>query len=152
MYGGHMIFENISLELNEKERVGLVGPNGSGKSTLLKLLAGEELPNQGQIHWKKGSRIGYLAQFSMFQPDISVREALRTAFSELIELEKKIGNLEKSMSQEMDEKDLQKLVEQYGVFQDQYLSKGGYAIDSEIDKVAKGLNIEGILDQTVGGT
>lgn len=150
MYGGHMIFENISLELNEKERVGLVGPNGSGKSTLLKLLAGEELPNQGQIHWKKGSRIGYLAQFSMFQPDISVREALRTAFSELIELEKKIGNLEKSMSQEMDEKDLQKLVEQYGVFQDQYLSKGGYAIDSEIDKVAKGLNIEGMLDQTVG--
>lgn len=97
MYGGHMIFENISLELNEKERVGLVGPNGSGKSTLLKLLAGEELPNQGQIHWKKGSRIGYLAQFSMFQPDISVREALRTAFSELIELEKKIGNLEKKV-------------------------------------------------------
>lgn len=50
----------------------------------------------------------------------------------------------------MGEKDLQKLVEQYGVFQDQYLSKGGYAIDSEIDKVAKGLNIEGMLDQTVG--
>ncbi|MEM5598224.1 ATP-binding cassette domain-containing protein [Niallia circulans] len=53
MYGGNTIFEDISIEIKEKEKVGLVGRNGSGKTTLFRLLAGKETPDAGQIHWKK---------------------------------------------------------------------------------------------------
>lgn len=67
MYGGNAIFEDISFELKEQERVGLVGRNGSGKTTLIRLLAGEEMPDSGQIHWKKGLAIGYLTQIPAYE-------------------------------------------------------------------------------------
>lgn len=53
MYGGNLLFDNISFDIQERDRVGLVGRNGSGKTTLLKLLAGNETPDSGLIHWKK---------------------------------------------------------------------------------------------------
>src|SRR5699024_12355978 len=62
MYGGNSIFEDISFEIKENDRVGVVGRNGSGKTTLIHLLAGEETPYSGQIHWKQGVAIGYLTQ------------------------------------------------------------------------------------------
>ena len=69
MYGGNLIFQDLSFEINEKDRVGLVGRNGCGKTTLMRLIAGMEEPDSGQIHWKKGLAIGYLAQIPVFEED-----------------------------------------------------------------------------------
>ncbi|MBC7171440.1 MAG: ABC-F family ATP-binding cassette domain-containing protein [Polyangiaceae bacterium] len=60
--GGKSIVENLDFRVGDHERIGLVGPNGSGKSTILRLIAGEQLPDGGQIHKPRGLRIGYLAQ------------------------------------------------------------------------------------------
>ena len=61
-FGERTLFENISLAVGGKDRVGLVGRNGAGKSTLLKIIAGVQNPSEGNVHTPKEYRIGYLAQ------------------------------------------------------------------------------------------
>lgn len=147
MYGGSSIFENISFEIQEKDRVGLVGRNGSGKTTLLKLLSGKETPDSGQIHWKKGSQIGYLAQIPDFQNRSTTKEVLRTAFLELLEIEEKMKQLEMEMSNQTNGEKLEKLINDYGDLQDYFALKGGYEIEANIDKIVNGLNISNLLDK-----
>ncbi|WP_047985468.1 ribosomal protection-like ABC-F family protein [Ornithinibacillus californiensis] len=147
MYGGNTIFENITFEIKEKERVGLVGRNGSGKTTLFKLLAGKETPDAGQIHWKKGLQIGYLEQIPDYQKDVIVREVLKTAFAHLLLVEGKMNQLEKQMSEQRQEDDLQKLMQDYGNLQDQFTLQGGYEIEATIEKVVHGLHIQALLDK-----
>ncbi len=74
-FGTQLLFENLSFGITEHERIGLIGPNGSGKSTLLKILMGDEGSDKGTISIKKGLRIGYVPQSSVF-PDISPEKFL----------------------------------------------------------------------------
>lgn len=147
MYGGNSIFEDISFEIKEKERVGLVGRNGSGKTTLIRLLAGEETPDTGQIHWKKGAAIGYLTQIPDYSDETTTKAVFRSAFTSLLQVEEKMKKLEAEMGMEMDAEKLQKLMGDYGNLQDQFTINGGYEIESNIEKVVHGLNIHPLLDQ-----
>lgn len=147
MYGGNSIFEDISFEIKEKERVGLVGRNGSGKTTLIRLLAGEETPDTGQVHWKKGAVIGYLTQIPDYNDETTTKAVLRSAFTSLLQVEEKMKKLEAEMGMEMDAEKLQKLMGDYGNLQDQFTINGGYEIESNIEKVVHGLNIHPLLDQ-----
>ena len=105
-FGGNIIFEDLSFEVHEGNRVGLVGRNGSGKTTLLKLLANQESVDAGVIHWKKGLKIGYLAQIPDYR-ELTVKEVLKTAFEQLVETETKLQQLEVEMGQELTPTDLQ---------------------------------------------
>jgi ATP-binding cassette subfamily F protein uup len=78
-YGPDPLFRNISLNISEGDRLGLIGPNGSGKSTLLELLAGRRDPDQGDVAMRKGTRLGYVAQDSRFAPGLTIREVVRRA-------------------------------------------------------------------------
>ncbi|MFT9850087.1 ribosomal protection-like ABC-F family protein [Aneurinibacillus sp. REN35] len=147
MYGGNAVFENISFEIQERDRVGLVGRNGSGKTTLVKLLAGEEAPDSGQIHWKKGSQIGYLVQIPDANNKSTTKEVLKTAFIELLQIEEKMKKLEVKMSKETNGEKLQKLMHEYGDFQEHFTVKGGYEIDANIRKIVHGLHITHLVDQ-----
>ncbi|MRX72122.1 ABC-F type ribosomal protection protein [Bacillus lacus] len=148
MFGGNAIFEELSLEIKEKERVGLVGRNGSGKTTLISLLAGEETPDSGQIHLKKGTTIGYLTQIPDYQDSSTAKDVLKSAFSSLLQMEGKMKKLEAEMAVEKHEDKLQKLIGEYGDLQDQYASNGGYEIESNIEKIVHGLNIQLLLNQS----
>lgn len=147
MYGGNSIFEDISIEIKEKERVGLVGRNGSGKTSLMRLLAGEETPDSGEIHWKKGTAIGYLTQIPDYHDSTAVKDVLKSAFSMLLQMEEKMETLEATMETETNAAQLQKLVEEYGYIQEQYVGNGGYEIESSMEKIAHGLNIQRLIDQ-----
>ncbi|MBM7715233.1 ATPase subunit of ABC transporter with duplicated ATPase domains [Bacillus thermophilus] len=147
MYGGNLLFDNISFDIQERDRVGLVGRNGSGKTTLLKLLAGNETPDSGLIHWKKGISIGYLAQIPDYHNQLPAREILKTAFTELLQMEEKLRKLEEKMSRETNEATMGKLIDQYGHVQDQFSVKGGYEIDAKIERIVNGLNISDLLDK-----
>ena len=144
-YGGNTIFEEISFEIHEKDRVGLVGRNGSGKSTLFRLLAGMEQTDSAQIHWKKGTKIGYLEQIPSFDTDALTIDYLKTAFVDLLQMDAEIKRLEQEMSATQNEVMLEKLINEYGVIQDQFALKGGYEIDASIDKIVNGLNIASLL-------
>ena len=146
-YGGTTIFEEISFEIHENDRVGLVGRNGSGKTTLFHLMAGADQPDSGQIHWKKGTKIGYLEQIPSFNKDALTIDYLKTAFVDLLQMEKEIERLEQVMGDPRNENNLEKLINEYGVIQDQFALKGGYEMDASIEKIAYGLSIESFLDK-----
>jgi ABC transport system ATP-binding/permease protein len=78
-FGIAPLFENVSLSINDGDRLGLIGPNGSGKSTLLQILAGRIDPDDGEVALKKGTRLVYVPQDSVFDAGISVREVMRRA-------------------------------------------------------------------------
>jgi len=75
-YGARPLFRDISIELSDGERLGLIGPNGSGKSTLLKILADLEKPDTGTRSLRKSARMGYIAQEDQFPAEQSVEEVL----------------------------------------------------------------------------
>ena len=118
MYGGHLIFEQLSFEIPEGARIGLVGRNGTGKTTIFKLLSGVETPDQGRIHVKKGAKIGYLSQIPQFPEGTKGIDVLRSAFSDLIKAGERLKDLEKKMSVEEDPDSLNRLLEEYGKLQD----------------------------------
>lgn len=146
MYGGNTIFNHITFEIQEKERIGLVGRNGSGKTTLFRLLAGEELPDSGVIYWKRDAEIGYLAQVPTLSSHTSTKDVLMRAFSDLLQVEDKMKHLEVEMSLETNQSKLQKLIKSYGEFQDYFTLKGGYEIEANIDKISNGLSIAHLLE------
>lgn len=76
-YGAAPLFQNISLTVSDGDRIGLIGPNGAGKSTLLEILAGRLNPDSGEIVFRKGTRLAYVAQDSTFAEGDTVRTAIR---------------------------------------------------------------------------
>lgn len=140
-FGGNIIFENISLEIKNGERIGLVGRNGSGKTTIFQLLTGIEGLDAGAIHVKKGTRIGHVAQIPKFNNEMNVYDVLSSAFKKEKELEIEMHALEKNMAEEQESSALQKLMERYGVIQERYAFLGGYEIEPNIMKVANGLQV-----------
>ncbi|MEH7502121.1 ABC-F type ribosomal protection protein [Neobacillus drentensis] len=146
-FGGNIIFKDLSLEVQEGSRIGLVGRNGGGKTTLLKLLANQETVDEGVIHWKKGLKIGYLAQIPDFK-ELTGKEVLKTAFEQLTATETKLQQLEFEMGQEIAPDHLQILMDQYGKLQDDFSLNGGYEMEAQLDRIAIGLNITDLLDKS----
>ncbi|WP_142951762.1 ribosomal protection-like ABC-F family protein [Bacillus thuringiensis] len=146
-FGGNNIFENISLEIKNGERVGLVGRNGSGKTTIFGLLTGMESLDAGAIHMKKGTRIGHVAQIPKFDEVLTVYDVLSSAFKVEKELEKEMHALEKNMAVEQEQSALEKLMERYGVIQEKFAFLGGYEIEANIMKVANGLQVTDLFSR-----
>ncbi|MDW2878281.1 MULTISPECIES: ribosomal protection-like ABC-F family protein [Bacillaceae] len=148
MYAGTTIFEEVAFEIHEGDRVGLVGRNGSGKTTLFKLLAGIETPDKGQVHWKKGTRIGYLSQIPEYPEHFSGRDVLLQAFKELTVVERKMKECEQAMAEEKDASRLERYIADYGVLQEQFAHGGGYEMEASLARVASGLKIEDLLNKS----
>jgi ATP-binding cassette subfamily F protein uup len=80
-YGAVPLFRNVSLNVSERDRVGVIGPNGSGKSTLLQILAGRVEPDEGQVARRKNTRLAYVAQDSQLELGETVRSVIHRAFT-----------------------------------------------------------------------
>lgn len=149
MLGGNTIFENLSLDIKTGDKLGVVGRNGSGKTTLFKLIAGAERPDSGALHFKKGTRIGYLAQIPSFDKETTGYDVLNSAFEELKAMQAKMAQLEVELANPQRD-DMENLLRLYGDLQEEFARRDGYAIDSEIDKVINGLQLQVFVGRSFG--
>src|SRR5512136_1942625 len=86
-YLGQVLFENLTLLITPRDRIGLVGSNGSGKSTLMKLIARQIDPDKGSVDLAKGTTVGYLPQDGVTASGRSLFEEAMSVFGELLEME-----------------------------------------------------------------
>lgn len=141
IYGGSIIFENLTIEIHEGERVAIVGRNGCGKTTILKTFANIESPDAGRIIKKKGATIGYLHQIPPYENSLVI-DVLKEAFSPLLRMQKQMQQLEEQMG---NHHNLEKLLTQYGEIQEQFIAQGGYEMEAQIQMIAGGLSITALL-------
>jgi ATP-binding cassette subfamily F protein 3 len=85
-YGGRVLFEDATLQVNREDRIGLVGPNGAGKSTLFSIILGEEGSDSGEVTMERGIRFGYLPQESAPAGDETVVELAMAVTPEFVKL------------------------------------------------------------------
>ncbi|WP_308638623.1 ribosomal protection-like ABC-F family protein [Paenibacillus silvisoli] len=141
-YGAELVLEDVTFEIQETERVGLVGRNGSGKSTLMSLIAKLAKPDGGQLTIRKDTKVGYLAQIPDAWEDKSVYEVLASGYAELLGCKAQMTRLEQEMSDpSVDERQLEQLLQTYARLQERFQQEGGYELDAGIDTVATGLHI-----------
>lgn len=141
-YGIQDVLKDVTVSINEGDKVGLIGPNGEGKSTLFKILSKNLSPDSGEIFLDKNKTIGYLAQHLDLDSTNTIYEEACTVFDSLIQLENKIKNLEIKMNEPYDESNSsyhEKLIKDYTTAQDLYTHRGGYTYKGDIARVLKGL-------------
>ena len=139
-FGLGPLFEEVSFLLNEGESLSIVGPNGCGKSTLLKMIAGLVKVDSGSINIKKGAKIAYLDQTgSSISDDRKVKLILKDAFSNLIEMEKMLNQLQEELAQDGTN---EAVMSRYCDLLDKFSEAGGYEIDYKINSVVSGLKMD----------
>lgn len=142
VYGAEHLFADVTFQINERDRLGLVGPNGAGKSTLLKLLAGCEEPDEGTILIARGTRIGYLSQTLDLQPQRTLREELLAVFDYLRSWEQELQMLAvaiASASERGDTRQREQLLQRYAELQLRFEHAGGYTYEQRVQQVLDGL-------------
>ena len=132
------LFSGGSFRIEEKEKAAIVGINGAGKSTLLKILIGELTSDTGEVILAKGKTIGYLAQHQDLSTDRTIFEEVLQAKQEVLALEKEIRRLETEMKTAKGE-ELSSMMETYARLNHEFEQKDGYACQSEITGILKGL-------------
>lgn len=141
-YGIQDVLKDVTLSVNEGDKVGIIGPNGEGKSTLFKILSKNITPDDGDMFIDKNKTIGYLSQHLSLQSDNTIYEEVSSVFQHLINLENKIKDLEIKMKEPYDEANAsyhEKLIKDYTTSQELYENRGGYTYRGNISKVLKGL-------------
>ncbi|MGI6684553.1 MAG: ABC-F family ATP-binding cassette domain-containing protein [Bacillota bacterium] len=140
-YGIQEVFSGLSFTLHEGEKVGLIGPNGTGKSTLLKCLTGEELPDSGEITKNEQTTLGFVAQEGDWQKGSSLFDELLKGFSDTVEDRKTLRLLETQMTK-TEGKELETLMHRYAEVTERYERSGGYAVETMVKRIAKGLGFK----------
>lgn len=141
------IFENISFNVEEGDKIGVIGLNGTGKTTLFNILSGELNKDSGDIYIQRDLKIGYLKQHVNIESEKSVFDECLEVFQYLIDMEGNLRELEQQISIEGskgDSKTLNTLMEDYGHLSDEFSKLNGYGYKSEIKGVLKGLGFSDI--------
>ncbi len=95
-FGPVKVLKDVSLQINEGDRIALVGDNGAGKSTFLKILLGEEKEDTGEIT-RRTDRIGYMGQFGDYDDSSSVREILTGSYSYVTKIKRRMAEIDEIM-------------------------------------------------------
>ena len=140
-FGEEIIVKDGSFHIEDHEKAALVGPNGAGKSTIFKILAGELPSDGGSVILTKGKTMGYLAQHQDMNTDRSIYEEVRTAKADIIAMEQKIRQLELEMK-DLSGDSLEAHMDSYNRLTAAFERENGYAYESELTGVLKGLGFQ----------
>ena len=140
-FAGEVLFDNINLQVDERDRIALVGKNGAGKSTLLKILVGEEEPTSGEINKKKDISLSYLAQDSRFESENTIYDEMLHVFDDLRRTEKQLRQMELEMGEKFGE-DLEKLMSDYDRLSENFRQAGGFTFEADIRAILNGFKFD----------
>jgi ATP-binding cassette subfamily F protein 3 len=139
-FGAQRVFADVSFNIDEHDRIGLVGPNGAGKSTLLNILAGSEEPEEGTVSLARSARIGHLMQDVQFQPENTLREEMLAVFDQVRAWERALNELALQLaSPRMDLQLHEDLLARYAELQHRLEHAGGYTYEYRVEQVLDGL-------------
>ena len=138
---GEVLFDNINLQVDERDRIALVGRNGAGKSTLLKILVGEEEPTSGEINKKKDVSLSYLAQDSRFESENTIYDEMLHVFDDLRRTEKQLRQMELEMG-EKSGAELDKLMSDYDRLSENFRQAGGFTYEADIRAILNGFKFD----------
>jgi ATP-binding cassette subfamily F protein uup len=141
-YGDRKLLDGITFLVGDGERVGLVGPNGCGKSTLLRLLAGDEVPDEGKRIVRRGLRVGYLPQEPWIDPDLTIREAARAG---LAGRDGVLASLDRVHTELADPalggEAIERLLREQARLEDELQALGGHDIEHRVETVLHGVGL-----------
>ena len=140
-FAGEVLFDNINLQVDERDRIALVGKNGAGKSTLLKILVGEEEPTSGEINKKKDISLSYLAQDSRFESENTIYDEMLHVFDDLRRTEQQLRQMELEMGEKSGE-DLEKLMSDYDRLSENFRQAGGFTYEADIRAILNGFRFD----------
>lgn len=134
---GENLLQGLSFEIQEGERVAILGRNGCGKTTLFRILTKEIDFDEGEVYVNPNKRLGLISQIPVFPEGYNVEDVLRSAYSELQRVQKRMHRLEEIMQSGASEGQLR----EYDALCNEFQAGGGYEMDVEVDKICNGLGI-----------
>ena len=138
------LFNDISLQINKGDKIGLVGKNGAGKSTLLKLISGVDKPSEGKIHKPSDYKIGYLTQDIVIDSTLSVFEYLKTSNALLTRLNNRIDQINHDLVERTDyeAESYLSLLDELNDLNHEFLINDGFQWEEKITNTLKGLGFQ----------
>jgi ATPase subunit of ABC transporter with duplicated ATPase domains len=149
--GHQILFIEASAALQKGEKIGLVGPNGAGKTTLFRMIAGQELPDEGQVSLDRGISIGYFSQdVGEMSGHSAVAEVMNGA-GPVSEVAAELKELEAAMADPARADDMDEIIARYGEVQGRFEELDGYALEGRAREALSGLGFsEEVMDGDVG--
>lgn len=141
-FGTDVILDRVSLGIQENDKIGIVGVNGAGKSLFMKILAGRQEQSEGNVFLAKDTTVGYLEQNTGLESNGEMFEEMCNAFPKLLDMEKRLSELEKLMNETHDDEKHMSLAKEYTTLEDNFKREGGYEFRSRISSMLTGLGFE----------
>ena len=150
LYGADVIIDGVTMQLQPREKAGLIGPNGSGKTTILKIIAGELDLDGGELHLSRGARIGYLQQEPPSLEEGTLYSYLKYPLRHIFDMKEEMTSLEEEIARrsETEGSPPQELLDRYAHLTNCFEEEDGYQVESHLVGVTKGLGFsEADLDR-----
>lgn len=141
-FGIDVILKNISMNISDNEKVGLIGVNGAGKTTLLRIISGELSYDSGTIFAPKDARIGFLKQDSNTHLGKTIWNSMMSVFDDVVRIEEEMRELEHKMSTETDEAAHNAIMNRYSVKSEMFEKMGGFELRTKIKTILNGMGFE----------
>ena len=139
-FGDRVLFDHVTWQITEGERVGLCGPNGAGKTTLLRMMAELDEPDSGAILKPSGLTVGYLPQDGLTHHGRTVFDEAASAFATLLAVKDEMHGLEERLGDDsIPEAEHGEMLSRYSDLQDRFRLGEGYSIDLKTATVLQGL-------------
>lgn len=140
-YGGEQIMENISISINQNDKIALIGPNGAGKTTLLNLISGKLIPDSGEITHSPYFKVGYLKQNNDILNGGTIESEMQDALREVYAQKKELQKLSEDLSCVLNHgsEEFKNLEKEYQLAEEKFISLDGYNADVKINTVLTGM-------------
>lgn len=138
-FGPEPVLSDVSFQIREGDKIGLIGPNGCGKTTLLNILAGREESERGEIEKPNDVLIGYLEQRPQIAEGVTLRQEARSALEHLFAIGKEAEQIADRLASEQDPSERDRLARRFDRIHEELARKDAYNLDYRIDRILHGV-------------